>query len=116
METCTLSNTDDGIVRLLQISDTHLFADASRDLLGIPTAASFQAVLHAITELPQPYDVVLATGDLSQDHSAASYQRFAQEVTTLQKPVHWLPGNHDHRVLMQNELQVLYDRETGFYS
>jgi Icc protein len=54
LETCTLSNTDDGIVRLLQISDTHLFADASRDLLGIPTAASFQAVLHAITELPQP--------------------------------------------------------------
>jgi Icc protein len=106
LETCTLSNTDDGIVRLLQISDTHLFADAGRDLLGIATAASFQAVLDAITELPQPYDVVLATGDLSQDHSAASYQRFAQEVTTLQKPVHWLPGNHDHRVLMQNELQV----------
>ena len=78
METCTLNNQDDGVVRLLQISDTHLFAGSDRDLLGIATAESFQAVLDAITELPQPYDVVLATGDLSQDHSADSYQRFAR--------------------------------------
>lgn len=105
METCTLSNQNDGVVRLLQISDTHLFADSDRDLLGIATAESFQAVLDAITELPQPYDVVLATGDLSQDHSADSYQRFARMASAaLPKPIHWLPGNHDHRVLMQNEL------------
>jgi len=107
LETCTLNNTGDGIVRLLQISDTHLFADSTRDLLGIATADSFQAVLDAITELPQAYDVVLATGDLSQDHSAESYQRFARMASVaLPKPIHWLPGNHDHRVLMQNELHA----------
>ena len=73
-------------------------------IAGNSTAASFQAVLHAITELPQPYDVVLA-GRSVTDHSAASYRRFARS-NDAAKPVHWLPGNHDHRVLMQNELQV----------
>lgn len=106
MESCTLNQPDDGIVRLLQISDTHLFADPNRDLLGIVTAASFQAVLDAIADLPIAHDVVLATGDLSQDHTAESYQRFASMANNLNKPIHWLPGNHDHRVLMQNELQT----------
>lgn len=39
--------------------------------------------------------LVLATGDLSQDGSGESYQRFHQSMDQFRCPVYWLPGNHD---------------------
>jgi len=104
LETCTLTHTDDGVVQILQISDTHLFADSQQQLLGIATDSSFTAVLNAICENEQAFDVVLATGDLSQDHTAESYRHFAQKIMMLNKPVYWLPGNHDDQGLMSPEL------------
>ncbi len=104
MESCALNHTGDGIVRILQISDTHLFADAAKELLGVATADSYRAVVDGVQASAQPFDVILATGDLSQDHSPASYQRFAQEIHRLQKPVYWLPGNHDYQEIMDPEL------------
>lgn len=104
METCTLNNKSNDIVHLLQISDTHLFADPGKDLLGVATELSFRAVLNAIIGHSQTFDVVLATGDLSQDQSADSYQHFARLISRLKKPVHWLPGNHDQQMLMRTQL------------
>jgi Icc protein len=50
-----------------QVTDIHLFANASKELLGLPTAKSFQAVREQLQKLsPQP-DLLLLTGDLSQD-------------------------------------------------
>ena len=54
-------------ITIAQITDNHLFDDPSLTLRGINTNASFQAVLAAIADLaPQP-DLLLATGDLTQD-------------------------------------------------
>ncbi len=50
-------------IRLLQITDTHLFAQAEGQLLGIRTADSLAAVLAAIQAQNQPYDLILATGE-----------------------------------------------------
>ncbi|OIN08843.1 3',5'-cyclic-AMP phosphodiesterase [Oceanisphaera psychrotolerans] len=94
----------DGVVELLQITDTHLFADKDTDLLGIASWHSCQAVVDAILEDQKPRDMVLATGDLSQDHSAGSYRRFAELMSRLAPPVFWLPGNHDDAPVMQAEL------------
>jgi Icc protein len=102
VDTVTLSiRSDDKPIRLLQISDTHLFAGAKGQLLGIRTADSFQAVLHAIQMQNQHFELVLATGDLSQDYTPASYQRFASMAHALAKPIFWLPGNHDDGPLMR---------------
>lgn len=88
-----------------QITDTHLFADQNNALIGLPTAASFQSVLAKIQTLhPQP-DVLLLTGDLSQDETAESYQQVKAQVTSLNIPTYWLPGNHDRPLLMQQILQ-----------
>lgn len=50
------------IVKLLQITDPHLFKDTSKDLLGINTHESFSQVLKEIQAESFDYDVVLATG------------------------------------------------------
>ena len=47
MDTVTLTLAADEPVSLLQITDTHLFAQPDGQLLGIRTAESFQAVLDA---------------------------------------------------------------------
>ncbi len=88
-------------IRLLQITDTHLFAQADGQLLGIRTADSLAAVLAAIQAQAEPFDLVLATGDLSQDYSTDSYRRFSDMARPLNRPIFWLPGNHDDGPLMR---------------
>ncbi len=103
METVTL-NPDTDVVHLLQITDPHLFADAQGELLGIRTADSLAAVVAAIRQQDEPFDLVLATGDIAQDHSAGAYRRFAEAVQPLGRPLYWLPGNHDAAPLMKVKL------------
>jgi Icc protein len=88
-------------VSVLQISDMHLFAQDHEKLLGIDTAFSFQNVIDAVKAQKREIDLVLATGDISQDYSKDSYRRFAFLVKQLDKPVFWLPGNHDDGPLMR---------------
>jgi Icc protein len=73
-------------VRILQITDTHLFAEKHETLLGINTWESYQAVLSAIHASQRPCDLIVATGDLAQDHSSAAYQHFAEASRVLLHP------------------------------
>ncbi len=82
-------------IRILQITDTHLFAKKNEQLLGVNTTDSFQAVLDAILASQFQFDLVLATGDLVQDCNERGYHYFAEMVKPLQKPLFWLQGNHD---------------------
>lgn len=91
-------------VRILQITDTHLFAGEHETLLGVNTHRSYHAVLEAIHAETRPYDIVVATGDLAQDHSVAAYQHFANGIATLNKTCLWLPGNHDFQPAMVDTL------------
>ena len=92
-------------VRILQITDTHLFAEKHETLLGINTWESYQAVLDAIHASQRPCDLIVATGDLAQDHSAAAYQHFAEGIASFAAPCVWLPGNHDFQPAMYSTLQ-----------
>ena len=82
-------------IRIIQITDTHLFADPQRRLLGLNTHQSFLAVLEAIPAHYPAFDLVLLTGDLSQDDSLRSYQTLTQHMTQLKAPIYAIPGNHD---------------------
>lgn len=92
-------------VRILQITDTHLFAEKHETLLGINTRDSYQAVLSAIHASQRPCDLIVATGDLAQDHSSAAYQHFAEGIASFAAPCVWLPGNHDFQPAMYSTLQ-----------
>ncbi|GLT18506.1 3',5'-cyclic adenosine monophosphate phosphodiesterase CpdA [Vibrio zhanjiangensis] len=94
------SNSADGSIRLLQITDTHLFEAKDGSLLSVNTSDSFDAVVNAIVEQNTSYEVIVATGDISQDHSEVSYQRFEAGISKLNKMCFWLPGNHDYRPSM----------------
>jgi len=100
------STAKHNVINLLQVTDTHLFATAEKDLLGVKTQLSYRHVIDAILQNQQPFDAVLATGDISQDNTLASYQYFAQHIKRLDKPCYWLPGNHDNIPLMVDALKA----------
>jgi len=89
-----------GDLKLLQITDTHLFADREKNLLGIKTVASYDAVVKHAEKYSGKCAAVLSTGDLSQDHSAQSYLHFSERIKSLNMPCYWLPGNHDMQSVM----------------
>jgi 3',5'-cyclic-AMP phosphodiesterase len=87
-----------------QITDTHLFADDDQEMLGCRTAATLQSVVDQIGQLPAKPDVLLLTGDLSQDETPESYQRLQRSITPLGIPTYWLPGNHDQEVAVMEQV------------
>jgi Icc protein len=96
---------DNQSVRLIQITDPHLFADPESQLLGVNTAKSLQAVLDTFINSPEQADLLIASGDISQDYSATSYHNFVSQITSVNLPCHYLPGNHDDPRMMALHMQ-----------
>ena len=88
--------------KFIQITDTHLFSNKNGELLGMNTQASLNAVLECIANEEDDFDFFLCTGDLSQDGSVSSYNRFKTNLSKLGKKQFWLPGNHDNLQNMRN--------------
>jgi 3',5'-cyclic-AMP phosphodiesterase len=87
-----------------QISDLHLFADERQDLLGWNTWKSLDVILQRLMALNPLPEIILLTGDLSQDETEGAYQRVIDRLTPLGIPTYWLPGNHDHVATMDRVL------------
>lgn len=83
-------------VRLLHLTDTHLFADPATRLYGRRTDDTFRAVVQqAIARAPARPDAILVTGDIGDDGSDAAYDRFAAVLQATGIPAWCLSGNHD---------------------
>ena len=85
---------------LVQLSDSHLFAEADGALLGMNTRDSLQKVIELVRAQQSRIDLILATGDLSQDGTLESYQQFRDMTRQLDAPARWIPGNHDEPQIM----------------
>ncbi len=91
----TLRMVPDKHLKVLQLTDSHLYADPSRCLLGINTLETFDQVLaQALHERGKP-DLLLATGDLVHDASDSGYKRLLGRLKLTGIPSYCLPGNHD---------------------
>ena len=84
-------------LRVVQITDCHLGSQPGELMLGLDTDQSLFDVLELIQNSEPTPDLILATGDISNDGGAASYQRFIDIVNHYFPGVAlaWLPGNHD---------------------
>lgn len=82
-------------VLLVQLSDSHLFAKADGTLLGMCTRDSLQKVIESVLAEQSQVDLVVASGDVSQDGSVESYEAFRQLSGEIDAPKRWFPGNHD---------------------
>jgi len=90
-------------MRILHITDPHLYADVHGELRGVRTAESLAAVLRAARDEAAP-DAVLVTGDIAQDESRGAYERFRGLLAECGTPVWCLAGNHDDPSIMSELL------------
>jgi len=96
-------NLPEGSLKILQITDTHLYAETSGTLLGMNTQQTMNEVFE-MTRNCGPIDMILSTGDLVHDSSVAGYKRFQKIMEQPDVPVFCLPGNHDIAEVMRETL------------
>lgn len=83
---------------IIQLSDSHLKADPAGVYRDVDVDARLTSMLAAVAR-HQP-DLIVLSGDVSDDGSLASYQRAAEHLDALGCRWLWLPGNHDHPATM----------------
>ncbi|MAT91570.1 MAG: 3',5'-cyclic-AMP phosphodiesterase [Halioglobus sp.] len=88
-------------VRVVQLTDTHLCAEAGGKLLGMDTDHSLQAVIDLVRRERDAVDLLLGTGDLADSGAAPAYLRLRDYFGQFPCPQYWLPGNHDQFEHMQ---------------
>ncbi|HWU58295.1 MAG TPA: metallophosphoesterase [Microbacteriaceae bacterium] len=92
--------TNERGLRILHLSDTHLFGDHTLHHGVVDTRAALRRVLDRAAAL-DAVDVVVASGDLSDDGSPESYRRLRTELDPWAKArgasVVYVMGNHDLR-------------------
>lgn len=82
------------LLKIIHISDPHIMADPMKQLQGVKTTDTLRRVVKAIQE--ESADLILCTGDISEDGSIESYERFKSLIQPLKMPLKLLHGNHDH--------------------
>lgn len=81
---------------IAQISDCHVVA-SGKLFDRVDTPAYLRQAVQALNALPVRPDLVLATGDLTENGRPDEYEVFLEIMADLRCPVLPLAGNHDHR-------------------
>jgi Icc protein len=92
-------------IRLLQITDPHLFGNAGGALRGVVTRRSLESVLEHARAQISAASAILLTGDIVND-DPRGYATVRELLGGLGRPIWCLPGNHDDPALMRLELAM----------
>lgn len=83
-------------IKIIQISDTHLLTNSNQEFIGINPDANFIEILKQIRQQQPHFDVLLHTGDIVQEATSASYQRYMAAMQKVGVPFYHTLGNHDN--------------------
>ena len=91
-------------INIIQITDPHILANQNDKFKGINPYQSLNAVINHIKSSLWSFDMIIATGDLTNDNHEKSYANFYRLLQLDNSPVFCIPGNHDTRNKMQSTL------------
>jgi len=94
--------------RLLILSDSHLFGSRDQKLFGVNTFQSLQKLVSHIKDSEETYDLLVASGDLSEDGHTRGYADFHESTQGLAASNVWMKGNHDQFDNVPKELARNY--------
>lgn len=80
---------------IVQISDTHLFGDKNQKINGSNSYQNLKNVINHLISLEKNPDLIVVSGDLSQDCTFESYQHLANLLNRCKIKYYFFPGNHD---------------------
>jgi len=92
-------------LRIMHITDTHIIAEPGAEVYGVDSFTALERLLAVMQRDAWAPHLLIATGDLSEDGSAVSYQRLRSLLTSLGLPVYCIPGNHDALSEMHTHLR-----------
>ena len=102
------------VIRLLQLTDTHLVGDPLGEMRGVRTLETLRKVLRGAAAYLEAADAVLLTGDIVHD-DPDGYAWVRHELGSLAKPVLCIPGNHDDPQLLRDALSEPPFRHLGHH-
>jgi 3',5'-cyclic-AMP phosphodiesterase len=88
-------------IKILHLSDFHLFADPHAKFVNIIPYQSLATIVAEINARSIPPELVVMTGDYSQDHTEESYQLVSKIIRQIKCPISSTLGNHDSPKLWQ---------------
>ena len=94
---------------VLQISDTHIAAHGRLVSDKLDTASAFESLVKRIIQIRSEIgkvDAIIASGDISDDGTANSYEIFKNIIEKLDIPTFVIPGNHDSRSRLRDAFSV----------
>ncbi|MDG4719020.1 MULTISPECIES: phosphodiesterase [Thalassospira] len=89
---------------IAQITDTHFLTNNQKLAGKFDTGSAFEHLIESLAKLTVKPDLILYTGDLGEDATHEEYAHIARELRALNIPVRAVPGNHDKRAPMIDEL------------
>ncbi|HAD61203.1 MAG TPA: hypothetical protein DCG12_18330 [Planctomycetaceae bacterium] len=95
-------------MRVLQLTDLHIFCEPGKTLHNIPTRESMLDVVEHLRG--QQFDHVIVTGDHTHDEMPASYRAVRDALAPWMSCLAQVPGNHDDRAILR---EVFADRVSG---
>lgn len=88
-------------IRLLQLTDLHLFRERDGLLAGVRTWDTFAAVLAEVRRSHAEFDYLILSGDLAQDETLETYQMLRAALGDWVGRCRVIPGNHDDPGLLR---------------
>lgn len=86
---------------IVQISDMHFLRKGVLSFGKVDTHQHMEHTIAAIKALDPAPDIVLISGDLTNDGDLPAFQALAEMLDELGLPIYPVPGNHDDRELIR---------------
>lgn len=100
-------------IRIVQLTDLHLYRDKEGLLAGVPTWATFRAVLDLVIRRQGEFDYLVLTGDLAQDEAFDTYMMLREALGDWIHRCRIIPGNHDDQSNMRKAFPELFPHSEG---
>lgn len=93
---------------ILLLSDSHLFESTGKRLFEVNTYEALNCVVSAISKEVSVYNLMITSGDISEDGSKKSYENFHELTKGLAPEAIWMKGNHDNFSNIPDNLKIKY--------
>lgn len=100
-------------IRIVQLTDLHLYQDPAGRLAGVPTWATFRSVLEQVRRQQNDLDYLILTGDLAQDEVLETYLMLREALGSWVARCRIIPGNHDDRANLRKAFPELFSENEG---
>lgn len=102
-------------MKILQLSDLHFTPEPGSRIYGSDPFTSLEGALERAFGGAESPELMIVTGDLTEDGSSGSYRRLREALRACDVPIFVVPGNHDSRKQIVQELcgdRIAWQRAT----